>query len=86
MANIAIYDGNANFVAGESTPFGFYDDDLEFQKDAPKVAEYCARKLGFPMMDVELSSGSFFAAFEEAVTSYGNEVFQALAAQQFTNL
>ena len=86
MANIAIYDGNANFVAGESTPFGFYDDDLEFQKDAPKVAEYCARKLGFPMMDVELSSGSFFAAFEEAVTSYGNEVFQAIAAQQFTNL
>ena len=86
MANIAIYDGNANFVAGESTPFGFYDDDLEFQKDAPKVAEYCAKKLGFPMMDVELSSGSFFAAFEEAVTSYGNEVYQALAAQQFTNL
>jgi hypothetical protein len=86
MANIAIYDGNANFVAGESTPFGFYDDDLEFQKDAPKVAEYCAKKLGFPMMDVELSSGSFFAAFEEAVTSYGNEVFQAIAAQQFTNL
>ena len=86
MANIAIYDGNATFVAGESTPFGFYDDDLEFQKDAPKVAEFCARKLGFPMMDVELSSGSFFAAFEEAVTSYGNEVFQAIAAQQFTNL
>ena len=86
MANIAIYDGNATFVAGESTPFGFYDDDLEFQKDAPKVAEFCARKLGFPMMDVELSSGSFFAAFEEAVTSYGNEIFQAIASQQFTNL
>ena len=86
MANIAIYDGNANFIAGESTPFGFYDDDLEFQKDAPKVAEYCAKKLGFPMMDVELSSGSFFAAFEEAVTSYGNEVYQAIAAQQFSNL
>jgi hypothetical protein len=86
MANIAIYDGNATFVAGESTPFGFYDDDLEFQKDAPKVAEYCAKKLGYPMMDVELSSGSFFAAFEEAVTSYGNEIFQAIASQQFTNL
>ena len=40
MANIAIYDGNATFVAGESTPFGFYDDDLEFQKDAPKVMKY----------------------------------------------
>ena len=74
MADIVIYNGSADFVAGNSTPFGFYDDDLEFQKDAPKVAEYCAKKLGYPMMDVELQSGSFFAAFEEAVTTYGTEV------------
>ena len=86
MANIVIYDGTANFVAGKSTPFGFYDDDLEFQKDAPKVAEYCAKKLGYPMMDVELQSGSFFAAFEEAVTTYGTEVYQQQVAESFANL
>jgi len=68
------------------TPFGFYDDDLEFQKDAPKVADYCARKLGFPMMDVELQSGSFFACFEEAVTTYGTEVYQQQVAESFANL
>ena len=68
------------------TPFGFYDDDLEFQKDAPKVADYCARKLGFPMMDVELQSGSFFACFEEAVTTYGTEVYQQQVAEAFANL
>jgi len=86
MADIIIYDGTADFVAGKSTPFGFYDDDLEFQKDAPKVAEYCAKKLGFPMMDVELQSGSFFACFEEAVTTYGTEVYQQQIAQSFSGL
>jgi len=86
MANIVIYDGSAEFVAGQMTPFGFYDDDLEFQKDAPKVADYCARKLGFPMMDVELQSGSLFACFEEAVTTYGTEVYQQQVAESFANI
>jgi len=86
MANIVIYDGSADFIAGQMTPFGFYDDDLEFQKDAPKVADFCARKLGFPMMDVELQSGSFFACFEEAVTTYGTEVYQQQIAQSFSGL
>tara|TARA_B100000683_G_scaffold99554_1_gene98421 strand:+ start:660 stop:1874 length:1215 start_codon:yes stop_codon:yes gene_type:complete len=86
MANIVIYDGTADFIAGQMTPFGFYDDDLEFQKDAPKVADFCARKLGFPMMDVELQSGSFFACFEEAVTTYGTEVYQQQIAQSFSGL
>tara|TARA_R110000822_G_scaffold46909_3_gene124745 strand:+ start:452 stop:1654 length:1203 start_codon:yes stop_codon:yes gene_type:complete len=85
MADIKIWDGAATFTAG-MTPFGFYDSDTEFQRDAIKVAQYCSRKLGYPMMDVELTSGSFFAAFEEAITSYGNEVYQSLAANQFGNL
>tara|TARA_R110002167_G_scaffold60869_10_gene171618 strand:- start:3989 stop:5191 length:1203 start_codon:yes stop_codon:yes gene_type:complete len=85
MADIKIWDGAATFTAG-MTPFGFYDSDTEFQRDAVKVAQYCSRKLGYPMMDVELTSGSFFAAFEEAITSYGNEVYQSLAANQFGNL
>ena len=75
MANIAIWDGTANFTTG-STPFGFYDSDSDFQVDAVKVAKFCGVRLGFPLMDVELQSGSFFACFEEAVTTYGNEVFQ----------
>jgi hypothetical protein len=37
-------------------------------------------------MDVELNSGSFYACFEEAVTTYGNEVYQALAVQNYMSL
>jgi hypothetical protein len=86
MASIQIWNGTATFTAGQSTPFGFYDDDLDFQDEAPKVASYCAMRLGYPLMDVELTSGSFFACFEEAVTTYGNEVYQAQAVQNYLSL
>ena len=36
MANIPIWTGTATFTSGSSTPFGFYDSDLDFQVDAPK--------------------------------------------------
>ncbi len=85
MADIAIWDGTTNFVAGESTPFGFYDDDLAFQEDAPKVARYIAEKLGFPVLDVELSERNFYTAFEEAVTAYGKEVIEAIAAETISS-
>ena len=85
MADIPIFDGTTNFVAGESTPFGFYDDDLAFQEDAPKVARYIAEKLGFPVLDVELTERNFYTAFEEAVTAYGKEVIEAIAAETISS-
>ena len=84
MANITIWDGNATFYTG-STPFGFYDNDLQFQADAVKVAKFCGTRLGFPLMDVELKQESFFTCFEEAVTTYGNEVFQYKIRENYLN-
>jgi hypothetical protein len=37
-------------------------------------------------MDVELQSGSFYACFEEAVTTYGNEVFQYKIRENYLSL
>jgi len=85
MADIQIWDGTTNFIAGESTPFGFYDDDLAFQEDAPKVARYCAEKLGWPVLDIELNERQFYTAFEEAVTAYGKEVIEAIAAETMSS-
>ena len=85
MANIQTWDGTATFSAG-MTPFGFYDSDSEFQSDAIKVSKFCGSRLGFPLMDVELQSGSFFACFEEAITTYGNEVFQYKIRENYLNL
>ena len=85
MANISIWNGSSTFSSGD-TPFGFYDSDTDFQTDADKVASFCATRLGYPLMDVELQSGSFYACFEEAVTTYGNEVFQYKIRENYLSL
>jgi hypothetical protein len=72
--NISIWPGSSSFAPGE-TPFGFYDYDIEFQRDADKVANFCTRRLGYPLVDIELQDISFYTAFEEAITTYGNEVY-----------
>jgi hypothetical protein len=85
MSNIAIWNGSANFTMG-STPFGFYDSESLFRGDADRVAQWCAQRLGYPLVEVELQSGSFYAAFEEAVTTYGNEVYQWKIRENYLNL
>lgn len=72
--NIPIYPGSSSFIPG-STPFGFYDYDVQFQADADKVTTFVARRLGYPIMEVELQDLNFYAAFEEAITTYGNELY-----------
>jgi hypothetical protein len=83
---IPIWPGSASFaqvytnyyVSGQwppPTPFGFYDNDPQFQTDANKVANFCALRLGYPIENVELQDINFWAAFEEAVTVYGNELY-----------
>jgi hypothetical protein len=74
MANKPIYNGSPGPISG-STPFGFYDNDVSFQTDGPKVANFCARRLGYPVMDVELDDENFYTCFENAVTTYGNEIY-----------
>lgn len=86
MANVTIWDGSATFTSGSSTPFGFYDGDSQFQNDAIKVAKFCGTRLGYPLMDVELQDVSMFACFEEAVTTYGNEVFNFKIRENYLNL
>ena len=85
MANTPIWPGSSSFFPGD-TPFGFYDNDIEFQTDADKVSVFCARRLGYPLTDVELQDISFYAAFEEAVTTYGNEVYAFKASENYLSL
>jgi hypothetical protein len=85
MPNTPIWPGSSSFFPGE-TPFGFYDNDAEFQIDADKVSVFCSRRLGYPLTDVELQAISFYAAFEEAVTTYGNEVYAFKASEDYLSL
>ena len=85
MANTPIWPGSSSFFPGD-TPFGFYDNDVDFQSDADKVSVFCARRLGYPLADVELQDLNFYTAFEEAVTTYGNEVFAFKASENYLSL
>jgi hypothetical protein len=72
--NIPVWPGSSSFFPGD-TPFGFYDYDYNFQQDADRVANFCAQRLGYPLVDIELQSINFYTAFEQAITAYGNELY-----------
>ena len=76
MSQARIWTGSSTFTSGSSTPFGIYDSDSSFQTDAPKVASWCARRLGYPIIDIELQGDNFFAVFEESVSEYSAQVNQ----------
>lgn len=83
--NIPIWPGSSSFVALSAsyytgstnvrpTPFGYYDSDIVFKSEADKVSDWCARRLGYPIMEVELQDINFYAAFEEAITEFSTQV------------
>ena len=74
MANIPIWPGSSSFFPG-NTPFGFYDNDYQFQQDSDKFAKFSSQRLGYPLVEVELQDINFYTAFEEAITTYGNELY-----------
>ena len=68
--------GSVSVTASGHTPFGIYDNDGQFITDAPKTAEWCAKRLGYPVIDVELIDEQFYACFEEATSEYSAQVNQ----------
>jgi hypothetical protein len=78
--NIPIWPGSSSFQPGD-TPFGFYDNDPQFQDDSNKFAKFAAQRLGYPLVEVELQDINFFTALEDAVTTYGNELYAYQVAE-----
>ena len=73
MANIPIWPGSSSFFPGD-TPFGYYDCDTTFQQDVDKIADWCAKRLGYPILEVELQDINFYACIEEAVSEFSVQV------------
>ena len=67
MSQQPIWPGSGSAASG-STPFGLYDDDSEFQTDAPKFATWCAKRLGYPIMAVGLQDVQFYTCLEDSIT------------------
>jgi hypothetical protein len=67
---------SGSFISGSSTPFGLYDADSEFRVDAPKTATWVAKRLGYPIINIELDNEQIFTCFEESVSEYSAQVNQ----------
>tara|TARA_B100001094_G_scaffold82523_1_gene78788 strand:+ start:184 stop:1353 length:1170 start_codon:yes stop_codon:yes gene_type:complete len=78
MAQEAIWPGSGSAIHQDSgsTPFGLYDTDSEFQTEAPQVATWCAKRLGYPIVDIELQDTQFYACLEESISEYSAQVNQ----------
>lgn len=81
---------NLSRVKG-NTPFGYYDNDPEFIKDAMRATAFVAQRLGISgatdgVGTVSISDLTVYAAMEEAVTAYGNMVYQYKVRDNYINL
>jgi hypothetical protein len=88
--NISTGFGSLTTVKG-NTPFGYFDNDTEFVRDAKNCTVFVAQRLGITTgvgaaYMVNLSDIGVYAAFEEAVLTYGNTVYQYKIRDNYINL
>jgi hypothetical protein len=92
-SNILFGSGYGNRINLErvknNTPFGYYDNDSEFIKDAMKASAFVAQRLGVggtSNATTYITELTVYAAMEEAVTTYGNMVYQYKIRDNYINL
>ena len=67
------YSDPSSFVEGQ-TPYGTYDSDSTFQTDIVSVTKWVAKRLGYPVLQLEMPSGSIYACFEESINEYSQHI------------
>ena len=79
------WEGTASSPIGK-TPFGFFDSDGQFVAFAPRAADWAAKRLGYPIVDVEMIDTQFYACLEEAVSEYSAQINQFSIKQNLYSL
>jgi|TARA_R110000803_G_scaffold42629_1_gene91332 hypothetical protein len=87
MANIPIWPGSSSFaLVTNPTPFALYDTDASFITDADNISDWCAKRLGYPLVDIELQDVNFYTCFEEATNEYGAQLYNFQIINNFHTL
>jgi hypothetical protein len=97
-----VYFGDTSYLSPVkgNTPFEYYTNDPEFIRDAKNAARFVAQRLGVtgPLYNqatgqyvsspaqLNISDLTIYAAFEEAVTTYGNMVYQFKIRDNYINI
>ena len=61
--------GSTSLVA-DTLPYGMYTGSVDFLSGAAEQVAYTYKKLGGDVLDIELTAGNIYAAYEEAVLEY----------------
>ncbi len=64
------------------TPFGFFDNESQFQTEADKIVTFVKRKLGDDVLSVELTKKQIWATLEESSLEFGAILNQYQAKSQ----
>ena len=64
------------------TPFGFFDQEVNFQSEADSAITFVKRKLGDDVLSVELTKKQIWACLEESFLEYGSIINQYQAKSQ----
>jgi len=87
QVEIPYYDASVPLLpVSGNTPFGYYDNDPIFVSDAQKFVRFAARRLGYPIMEIELQDINFYAALEDAVTVYGKELYEYKIRENYLSI
>jgi len=97
-----VYYGDTSYLSPVkgNTPFEYYTNDPEFVRDAKNAARFVAQRLGVSGPTYDVATGNFvasaaqlnisdltvYAAYEEAVTTYGNMVYQFKIRDNYINI
>lgn len=68
------------------TPFGFFDQDADFQTEADAMVTFVKRKLGDDILSVELTKKQIWGCFEESLLEYSSIINKYQAKSQLANL
>ena len=64
------------------TPYGFFDSDADFDKEADNIVTFIKRKLGDDVLSVELTKKQIWANFEESTLEFSSILNQYQAKSQ----
>ena len=85
-----VYYGNVSYLTPVkgNTPYEYYTNDPEFVRDAQSTCRFVAQRLGagLGLAQFNISDITVYAAFEEAVTTYGNLVYQYKIRDNYINI
>lgn len=86
--------GSGSFVTISSVPYGYYLNEVgaitssigSFEYDCYNSAIWAAKRLGYPIVEIEMIDAIFYACFEEAVNEYGAQINQFNIRNNLLNL